>query len=362
MPAFAGMTNSNFVFACCEFTRLSLGTSALRRCSGWSVYRTTPLRELIRDRLLRRAQPTNTFVSFDKSERIQERQQLSFLRRRQRVVILRHACRLPAMTLDGILFGEGQAIVHQPIASSKRPQRSGSDLIGGCSIFRQRQNGYAVTRTDVVQQVIAVRMDDFVAERGRDREYTAVDFRPRARRGDGRRVANSAANLVKQRSACNHINRNWSPRRGLGGAHKVGEGDNIHTIVFGVSNWIIPRTVSDKAAIGGVLVRKQRRGDTHFVEVGVGGKRFKAGMLAFPAETADTSLASGLEHGNHDDRTAHGLGLFVANGKQRAICYGLYEAVAKGIRRDAESPDGIRGGDLLDDIGVSCARVDEGAP
>src|SRR6266536_1442917 len=133
----------------------------------------------------------------------------------------------------------------------------------------ERGNKIIHPYSDVVQQVIAVRMDDFVAERGRDREYTAVDFRPRARRGDGRRVANSAANLVKQRSACNHINRNWSPRRGLGGAHKVGEGDNIHTIVFGVSNWIIPRTVSDKAAIGGVLVRKQRRGDTHFIEVGV---------------------------------------------------------------------------------------------
>jgi hypothetical protein len=47
--------------------------------------------------------------------------------------------------------------------------------------------------------------------------------------------------------------------------------------------------------------------------------------------------------------------LFVANLKQRAVRYGLYEAIAKGIRRDAESPDEILGADSLDDIRVSSA-------
>jgi hypothetical protein len=51
-------------------------------------------------------------------------------------------------------------------------------------------------------------------------------------------------------------------------------------------------------------------------------------MLAFPPETADTRLTTGFEHGDHDGRTAHGLGLFIANGQQGAVGYGLDEAVA----------------------------------
>jgi hypothetical protein len=84
---------------------------------------------------------------------------LIFLRRGHRVVILRHARRLPSMTLDGVLFGKRLAIVHQAVTSSERPQRSRSHLIGSWSIFGQRQNGYAVPRPDVVQQEIAVRME-----------------------------------------------------------------------------------------------------------------------------------------------------------------------------------------------------------
>ena len=84
-------------------------------------------------------------------------------------------------------------------------------------------------------------------------------------------------------------------------------------------------------------------------------------MLTFPAKAPDPGTARGFEHRNYNGRAAHSCRLFVANRKQRAIRYGLYEAVAKGIRRDAESPDGIRGGDLLDDIRVSGARMDKGS-
>ena len=85
-------------------------------------------------------------------------------------------------------------------------------------------------------------------------------------------------------------------------------------------------------------------------------------MLTFPTEAPDARVTTGFEHGNHDGITAHGLGLFVANRKQGAIGYGLDEAVAQGVRRYAESADAILRGDLLHDIGMSGARVDEGAP
>jgi hypothetical protein len=115
-------------------------------------------------------------------------------------------------------------------------------------------------------------MDDLVAERGWHSEHTAVDLRARTRRGDGRSMANGAANFVKQRFSCEHVSRQRPSRGRLGRAHKVSEGHNILTIVLGVSNRIISRTRTDKAAIGGVLIRKQRCGNTHFVEVSVGGK------------------------------------------------------------------------------------------
>ena len=82
-------------------------------------------------------------------------------------------------------------------------------------------------------------------------------------------------------------------------------------------------------------------------------------MLTFPAEAPDTGTARGFEHGNYNDCAAHPYWLFVSNRKQRAVRYGLYEAIAKGIRRDAESPDEILGADSLDDIGVSSPRVYE---
>ena len=84
-------------------------------------------------------------------------------------------------------------------------------------------------------------------------------------------------------------------------------------------------------------------------------------MLTFPAETPDAGITPGFEHGNHDGGTAHSLRLFVSNRQERAIRYGLDEAVAQGVRRDTERPNAILRGDLLDDIRVSSARVDKGA-
>src|SRR5258705_3443810 len=82
-------------------------------------------------------------------------------------------------------------------------------------------------------------------------------------------------------------------------------------------------------------------------------------MLTFPAKAPDAGSAPRFEHGNHNGATAHSCRLFVSNRKQSAICNGLYEAVAQGICRDTEPPDRIRGGDLLDDIRISSARVDK---
>src|SRR5262245_27344921 len=132
------------------------------------------------------------------SQRLQERQQLVFLRVGECVVFLRHLRGLPGMTLDGLLFGHRQAIVHQAVARSERPQRSRSHLICCGRIFRQWQDRYAVAGSDIVQQEIAIRMNDLVTERLWNGELAAIDFRSCPRRGDRGRVADRAADFVKQ--------------------------------------------------------------------------------------------------------------------------------------------------------------------
>jgi anti-sigma regulatory factor (Ser/Thr protein kinase) len=54
-------------------------------------------------------------------------------------------------------------------------------------------------------------MDDLIAKGGRDREHTAVDFRPRARRGDRGCVANRAPNFAKQRFAGQNVGGDRAP-------------------------------------------------------------------------------------------------------------------------------------------------------
>jgi hypothetical protein len=83
-------------------------------------------------------------------------------------------------------------------------------------------------------------------------------------------------------------------------------------------------------------------------------------MLTFPAKAPDAGTATGFEHGNYNDCAAHPYWLFVSNRKQRVVRYGLYEAIAKCIRRDPETPNEIPRADSLDDIGVSSPRVYEG--
>jgi hypothetical protein len=172
-------------------------------------------------------------------------------------------------------------------------------------------------------------------------------------------MANSAPYPGKQCFAGPNVRNDRPARWGFRGAHEVGKGHNIYPVILRVRNWIKSRTETNKAATGRVLLREQRTGDAHFVEVGVGGKRFEAGVLTFPPETPDARAAIGFEYGNHEGGTTHLLRLPVSQGKERAICYGLYEAVAQGVCRYAESPDIVLEVYLLHDIGVSCTRLDQ---
>src|SRR5258705_1526073 len=112
-------------------------------------------------------------------------------------------------------------------------------------------------------------MDDLVPERNGNCERIPVDFCARARRSDRRGVASSAANLGKERFASTN-SRSYGPARwGLSGSYEVGKRHNIFTIVLWISHGIERRTEPNQPATGRVFFRKQRSGDSHFVEVGI---------------------------------------------------------------------------------------------
>lgn len=73
-----------------------------------------------------------------------------------------------------------------------------AQLVGGVLRGSLRD---AVTCLDVVQQEVAVRMNDLVSERLRHDERPAIDERARWHRREGRHVAGAAADLLEQRLA-----------------------------------------------------------------------------------------------------------------------------------------------------------------
>jgi hypothetical protein len=80
------------------------------------------------------------------------------------------------MALDRFLFGERQALVHQPISRAERPKRGSADLIRRRG--KLRQDWDAVARADIVQKKVTIGMDDFVPESRRHGEDAAVDLGP----------------------------------------------------------------------------------------------------------------------------------------------------------------------------------------
>src|SRR4029079_1188275 len=85
----------------------------------------------------------------------------------------------------------GLAVVHQPISSSEPPQRRRTDFGAGhlATVLND-----SVSRSNVMQQEVAIWLKDFVAESRRDNERPVYDRTDR--RGEYlRNVAFSAANL-----------------------------------------------------------------------------------------------------------------------------------------------------------------------
>src|SRR5262245_50013395 len=123
---------------------------------------------------------------------------------------------------DRILQGESQPVVHQAVAGAQSPQRRSADLSGGPRIAWIRKYRYAITGADVMQQEVAVRVDQLVAERYRHGVGATIDDGAGARGPDARYVAARTADGAEQLLAGQHVAGNRAARRRLGGAHEVG--------------------------------------------------------------------------------------------------------------------------------------------
>ena len=105
-------------------------------------------------------------------------------------------------------------------------------------------------------------------------------------------MTGGAAGGPEQLLAAQHVSGNHTPWRRLGGAHEVGEGHDILAVIFGFIEQIIFGAKTHEATGGGVLFRKQRAGDAHFVYIGIRCKGLQTGMLALPAEAPDARRAA----------------------------------------------------------------------
>src|SRR4029077_12170206 len=85
--------------------------------------------------------------------------------------------------------------MHVPWVRAESPQRHGAQFVGG--ILRWILND-AVAGSNVVEQEIAVRMNNLVPQRLRHGERSPIDHRPRSSGNDGTDMAGGTADALKQ--------------------------------------------------------------------------------------------------------------------------------------------------------------------
>src|ERR1700730_13378062 len=174
--------------------------------------------------------------------------------------------------------------MHESGAHAQAPQRRRAQLVG--CVLRTRLYD-SISSLDVVQQEIAVWMNDLVAQRLGNDKRSAVDDRSGASRRDGRNMTSAAAEGLEQvipgaggRCLREHRVARWHLRTADGLRKMIAVGETeIGWNVLGIGC---------DFANGRDILRTQTTRYAHFVQVGVGDEREQAAMLILPAETPDT--------------------------------------------------------------------------
>ena len=142
--------------------------------------------------------------------------------------------------------------MHQPIARAQTPQWRRAYLIRSGRQIRCWRDRDAVTGADVVQQKVAVRVDDLVSESGRNDELATVDWRIRRRGYQCRCVTDVAAAVVEYLLAGANRDGDRTSRWRLGGANEVCKGDDIEAVILRIVDMVVG---GYRAAAGRVLRR-----------------------------------------------------------------------------------------------------------
>ena len=155
--------------------------------------------------------------------------------------------------------------MHVAWVGAESPEGNGAQFVGG--VLRGILDD-AVAGTDVVEQEVAVGMDDFVAERIGDGERSAIDDRSGGSRDDAADVAGGTADVFEHslallsRRGCGE---SCVSRGDLGAADELGEVVDVGEAevignVFGICG---------DFADGGHIVGTQAVGHSHFIQIGV---------------------------------------------------------------------------------------------
>src|SRR5216684_2466102 len=219
-------------------------------------------------------------------ERAQEGDELVLLGGAKAVEIVGHGLCLAKVPLNGVIEGGAAAVVQQLSPSTHSPKWRRAHFV--CGFLAAGLNN-AVTGPDVVQQEIAVRMDDLVAQRSGYDERSRSQSRACWRGGDRRNVAEIAADAMEETGTSHTVRR--SGKGGVagwcfGGAYEsretidVLQALGIRGVIVGIGNHV--------ANPGHVhIVGRQTIADAHLVQIGVAGKGEKRGVLVLPSEAAD---------------------------------------------------------------------------
>src|ERR1700677_181769 len=189
-----------------------------------------------------------------------------------------------------------------------------------------------------MQQEVAKRMNDFVAQCFWNRKHATIDNRSYRSRGNGFHVADVTPNLREKLLACQSCG--GCGQRGVAGrnhrsTHKLSKVVDVRQAEF---IWLI---VNARCGVKNLsnLRGAQPVSDPHLVEIGVGNKGEQAAVLVLPAEASDAGLSRSLENWRLDNFpvncTSTQTGLLRGDCDQSAVVNGFHKSIPQGVEDGA---------------------------
>ena len=218
--------------------------------------------------------------------------------------------------------------MHVPRAHAESPERHGTQFVG--RILRRILDD-PVAGCDVVEQEVAVRMNDLISQGLWDGECSAVDDSSRRGGNDGADMAGGAADPLEQGLAFlggRSCRKNRITRRDFRTTDELSEVVNVRQTEIVRSILRIRRDFADSCHI----FRTQTVCYSHFIQVGIADEGEQAAVLILPAKAADTRLSGRFQNRNFDgfamNSASADFNLVLRDSLQSTIVDGLDKSVA----------------------------------